>query len=311
VRTSLLNLISTPIPILNSLGLEVAVGLSSEDPIGGRRAAETFTALASIYDADGGLLERRVLGEIPPRRRRMFDLTALTRPLVKDDHLAVAHRIPSRLLAGGNDLDAVVELDAGDADFAMYRSLVQYAYPGGSNGSVIYETPPSFNVARPGRAPASTLTFTSKVTVSEEVETALALIHYSTDPAYARTARYWYALFAPDGERVGDGAVTVAPFTVGVVRVRTALMPGTVARYTSADDGLAWLGYVGYSTDAALIPLILTLSPGRGSVSVEHTHPAQAYTLPAKPEDKHKVKGRAVALWAARLSGARGPGAAS
>jgi hypothetical protein len=62
---------------------------------------------------------------------------------------------------------------------------------------------------------------------------------------------------------------------------------------------------VGYSTDAAMIPLILTLAPGRGSVSVEHTHPAQAYTLPARAEDKHKVKGRAVTLWKARLDAAQ------
>jgi hypothetical protein len=307
MKTSLLNLISTPIPVLNSLGLDLAVGLSSEDPIGGRRPSEAFEAFASIYGADGRLVERRHLGQIPPHRRRMFDLTAVTRPLVKDDHLVVAHRIPARLLAGGRDPDAVVELDASDADFAMYRSLVQYSFPGGSHGSVIYETPPNFNVSRPGRAPASTLTFTSKITVSADVETALALIHYSTDPAYARAARYAYVLFGSDGDRVGAGAVTVAPFTVGLVRVRDALAPGTLARCASADDGLAWLGYVGYSTDAALIPLILTIAPRRGSVSVEHTHPAQAYTLPAKPEDKHKVKARAVALWAERMTADKGP----
>ena len=301
---ALLNLISTPIPVLNSLGLDVAVGLSSEDPIGGRRPSEPFAAFVSIYGADGRLVERRALGEIPPHRRGPFDLTAITRPLVKDDHLVVAHRIPVRLLAG-RDPSAVVDLGAGDADFAMYRSLVQYAYPGGSNGSVIYETPPNFNVPRPGRAPASTLTFTSKITVSEDVETALALIHYSTDPAYDRSAHYSYALFAADGEQVGGGEMTLAPFTVGLVRVREALAPGVLARCTSPDDGLAWLGYVGYSTDAAMIPLILTLAPGRGSVSVEHTHPAQAYTLPARAEDKHKVKGRAVTLWKARLDAAQ------
>ena len=191
----------------------------------------------------------------------------------------------------------------------MYRSVVQYAFPGGSNGSVIYETPPNFNVPRPGRAPASTLTFTSKMVVSDDVETVLALIHYSVDRAYATTARYTFAVFAADGEQVGAGALAVPPSAVGIVSVRDALVPDTLARCASADDGLAWLGYVGCSTDAALIPLILTLAPSRRSVSVEHTHPAQAYTLPAKPEDKHKVKARAVTLWAQRLA-TRGGGRA-
>jgi hypothetical protein len=302
VKIALLNLISTPVPVLNSLGLDVSVGLSSEDPIGGRRPSEAFDAFLTIYGADGRLVERRHLGEIPPHRRRTFDVTSMTRPLVKDDHLVVAHRIPSRLLAGGRDPGEVIELSAEDGEFAMYRSVVQYAFPGGSNGSVIYETPPSFNVPRPGRAPASTLTFTSKIVASKEVETALALIHYSVDPAYAQQARYAFALFAPDGEEVGAGNLTMAPASVGLVRVREALAPGALARCTGG-DGLAWLGYVGYSTDAAIIPLILTLAPSRGSVSVEHTHPAQAYTLPAKAEDKHKVKGRAVSLWAQRLTG--------
>src|SRR5438552_1682194 len=173
MKIPLLNLISTPIPVLNSLGLDVAVGLSSEDPIGGRRPSEAFEAFLSIYGADGRLIERRHLGEIPPHRRRSFDVTALTRPFVKDDHLVVAHRIPARLLAAGRDPEDVVELSSEDAEFAMYRSVVQYAFPGGSNGSVIYETPPNFNVPRPGRAPASTLTFTPKMVVSDDVETVL------------------------------------------------------------------------------------------------------------------------------------------
>src|SRR5687768_14847673 len=129
MKTRLLDLISTPIPVLNRQGLDVAVGLSSEDPIGGRRASEPFEAFLTTYAPDGVRRDRVHLGEIPAARRRMFDLTAITRARwPADDHLVVAHRIPRRLLAG-HDPDDVVELEREDAEFAMYRSLVQYSYP--------------------------------------------------------------------------------------------------------------------------------------------------------------------------------------
>ena len=148
MKTALLNLISTPIPVVNSLGLDVAVGLSSDDPIGNRRASEAFEAYLTVYRPDGTLAERVHLGEIPPARRQLFDVTAITRRSCPgDDHLVVAHRIPRRLL-GGHAPEDVVEVTPEDGDFAMYRSLVQYSYPGRANGSVIYETPP--NVATQG-----------------------------------------------------------------------------------------------------------------------------------------------------------------
>lgn len=301
MKTSLLNLISTPIPVANTLGVDVAVGLSSEDPIAGRRAPEAYRAYLTIYDPAGVLAKRLDLGEVLPPHHRMFDVTALTRTRVPAaDHLAVVHRVPRRLLAGRGP-DDMVELAREDADYAMYRSLVQYSYPGGSNGSVIYETPPGFNLPRPGRPPASTLTFTSKVVVSETVDTCIALMNYSMDPAYAVTARYRYAFFAPDGVCVGEGEEGLIPFGVRLIHARAAVGPAALTAHRDSVDGLTWLTYVGYCRDTAIVPLILTVAPGRRTVSVEHTHPAQAYTLPARPQDKHKVKTDAVAAWARRL----------
>lgn len=301
MKTSLLNLISTPIPVVNSLGLDVAVGLSAEDPIAGRRASEDYEGYLTIYDGDGILVDRLHLGTVPAERRRLFDVTALTRPRIPDgDHLAIAHRVPRRLMSAKRP-DEVVDLSREDADYAMYRSLVQYSYPGGSNGSVIYETPPGFNVPRPGRPPASTLTFTSKVVVSESVDTCIALMNYSMDPAYGVRARYRYAMFGPDGERVADASTTVSPFGVTVISLAGAVPDAACAAYRDPVDGLTWLTYVGYCRDTAIIPLILTVSRERRTVSVEHTHPAQAYTIPARPEDKHQVKAAALAAWAHRL----------
>jgi hypothetical protein len=306
VKTALLNLISTPIPVLNSLGLDLAVGLSSDDPVGGRRESETFAAFLTVYAPDGRRLECLPLGEIPPRRRRMFDVTAITRGrFPTQDHLVVAHRIPTRLLEGRDPHD-VVELAASDADFAMYRTLVQYSFPGGSNGSVIYETPPGFNAARPGRPAPSTLTFTSKIVLSSTVDTYVALINYSVDPAYQRSVDYAFTLLAPTGEALSTGERRVAPFTPGVIDVRASLPAGTVERWCDPTDGLAGFGYVGCSVTGSLIPLILTVTPSRKAVAVEHTHPAQAYTIPGRPEDKNALKTRALGIWAPRLAAAGG-----
>ena len=302
MKTALLNLISTPIPVVNSLGLDVAVGLSSDDPIGNRRASEAFEAYLTVYRPDGTLAERVHLGEIPPARRQLFDVTAITRRSCPgDDHLVVAHRIPRRLL-GGHAPEDVVEVTPEDGDFAMYRSLVQYSYPGRANGSVIYETPPNFNVPRPGRAPASTLTFTSKVVVGAGVTTGIVLMNYSVDAGYAVTADYRFAFFAADGSRVATGTVTVPPFTARIIDAAQAIPAAAAAESRDSRDGLGWFTYVGLCRNTAVIPLILTMSPDRGAIAVEHTHPAQAYTLPARPEDKHKVKSRALGLWSALLA---------
>ena len=111
MQVHLLNLISTPVPVLNSLGLELSVGLSSEDPVVGRRPSEPYRAYLSVYSPEGKWLNRCDLSEIPPNRRRLFPLSALTRELVPaGDHLVVVHRVPARLVAQAGALDEPLEL---------------------------------------------------------------------------------------------------------------------------------------------------------------------------------------------------------
>ena len=299
----LLDLISTPIPVLHSLGLDVSTGLSSEDPMGDRHPSEPYTAYLTIYTPSGALADSVFLGEIPTRRRRLFAISPVTKRYVPDqDHLAVVHRIPTRLMTWwGRRPEDPIELPPGDEGYGMFRNLVQYAFPGGGNGSVIYEAPPGLNVSKSGRAAGNTLTFTSKIVVSETVNTCLALIYYSLDPHCERIASYTYGLFAPTGESVATRTLDLKPFTTALIDVK-ATMPGeAVERFRDPADGLTCLSYVGYSADAVLIPLILNLDLSGKAVSVEHTHPAQTYTCPSRLEHKRLCKHRAVEAWQTRM----------
>jgi len=66
----------------------------------GRNPTEDYEAYLSLYSPEGLLLERDHLGQIPSRRRRFFDVSDIANRVVPGvDHLAVVHRIPSRLMA--------------------------------------------------------------------------------------------------------------------------------------------------------------------------------------------------------------------
>ena len=214
MRVSLLNLISTPIPVLNTVGLELAVGLSSESPSMRDTSADPLHAYLTIYSPKGERLERRYLGEIPPRRRRLIPLSPITREVVPDgDHLVVVHRIPASMLDRANDLDSPVEMDH-RPEFPMWRALIQYSYAGKSNGSVVYETPPMMNVIKPGAPPSKTLTFSSKILLSSQVNTFVIPIHYSMDPSYSRTCKFHYMLLDPAGRLVLKKSVALNSFSV-------------------------------------------------------------------------------------------------
>ena len=136
MRISPLNLISTPLPVLNSLGLRLRVGLSSEDPMVGRHPTEPYEAFLSVYSPEGLLIERSHIGQIQPARRKYFDVSEIASRLVSGtDHLAVAHRIPSRLTGQAANLEDEIEMDQ-EPDYSLFRSVVEYSYPGGGNGSV-------------------------------------------------------------------------------------------------------------------------------------------------------------------------------
>ena len=300
---SLLDLVSTPIGLLNSLGLEVSAGLSSEDPMG-RRPSEPYQVFLTLYNPEGIFARRMSLGEIPPQRRRFFPLSPASQGMFPGaNHLAVIHRIPSRFLADGRTPEEPREIDPAEADFSMFRGVVQYAYPGGSSGSVIYETPHGLNTPRSaGRPSPKTLTLTSQVAVSDTMETCLALLHYSVDPRRTAPLQYHYAFFAPDGKLAAEGSVLCQPFTVTLLKAKEILAPAELRRATDPADGIACFGFVGFAEQGVVMPVILSLNPSSRAVSVEHTHPAQSYTCPYRPEEKHQLKNQAIQQWKQQLS---------
>jgi len=297
MQVRLLNLISTPVPVLNSLGLELNVGLSSDDPVVGRRPSEPFMAYLSLYGPDGKWLDRKELGEIPPNRRRIFPISELARQFVpSEDHLVVVHRIPASLAAQVRSVDEPLEMEQ-EPDYSMWRSLIQYSYPGRGNGSVIYETPPRLNVRKPGAPPSTTLTFTSKIVLSSIVQTYVVPIHYSMDFRYAASCRYRYFVFDPSGRQVLDRTVTMPAFTIKALDLGREIAPEIIRQATDPADGLATFTFVAYSDDAALAPLIINAMPSLGGITVEHTHPAQAFLMPFNNNDKNRLKAAAIAAW--------------
>jgi hypothetical protein len=299
---SLLNLVSTPMPVLNTLGLNLRVGLSSEDPMAGR-PSEPFEAFLSVYSPEGSLLERMHLGQIPANRRRYFDVSAITKKLVPDDdHLVVAHRVPSRLDPKLETAEIPVELDQ-TVDYSMYRGLVEYSYPEGGNGSVIYETAPNLNANIPGRKSSNTLMLTSQTVISELTESHIILIHSSVSPSYCHTATFNFAFNNYDGGRLLSDQVTIPPFSIKVLDVGKIIPADVIEQARDLQDGLSAFTFVGYSDDAALQFIVLSLTPSIGGVGVEHTHPTQTYLFPLNQDHRRAVKETAQSGWKRIWSG--------
>lgn len=297
MRISPLNLISTPLAVLNSLSLRLRVGLSSEDPMVGRHPTEAYEAYLSIYSPEGLLLERTRLGQIAPSRRRFFDVSAIAGRLAPNvDHLAVVHRIPSRLVAKISSIEEEIELPE-ETDYSLFRSLVEYSYPQGGNGSVIYETPPRLNAGGSGQKSSNTLTFTCQTLLSEVAQTHVVLIHYSVNPTYSRVANYSFALHSQSGEEVASGNVAIGPFAIKVLDIAQIIPEHQVQRERDPFDGSSAFTFVGYSEDAAILVVIVNTAPTLGGVAVEHTHPPQAYLFPSDPSDQQNVKVAAEKVW--------------
>ena len=298
MRMTLLNLISTPAAVLNQLGLRLAIGLSSEDPMARRHASESYDIYVSVYAPDGTLARRLALGRLQPRRRRLLELSSLMEPCgFHDNHLVVAHRVPASLADRYGIVTEPVPLSE-SPDYGFFRSYVQYAYPGsgGAHGSVIYEVPHRFNEPLPAMPPPLVLTFTTKIVLSPVVNTCVLLINYSTDPRYATTADYRFAVHAGDGARVVVGRRAVAPFTVSVIDLGQAIPPQAIVRARDPQDGLAHFCFYGICENAAVAVLVLNLAPTVGGVNVEHTHPTQGYLLMPSAE-KQRIKREAILGW--------------
>lgn len=301
-----LNLISTPVAVLNTLGLNLRVGLSSEDPIVGRHPSESYEVYRSIYSPEGLFLERQHLGQIPPNRRRFFPVSDITRESVPSlDHLTVIHRVPTRLLDGGAGVEDEIEF-SDEPDYSLVRSLVEYSYPGGGNGSVIYETPPRLNAA--GYRSSNTLTFTCQTVLSEAVNTFILLIHYSVSPSHSQMATFQYGLHSLSGQEVFSDRVSIGPFSAKIIDLGQVVPSHIVEENRDPQDGLSAFTLVGISEDAALLSLFINASPSLGAVALEHTHPLQSYLFPMDTEYRRKVKSEAQEKW--RLNFSKTPGGA-
>lgn len=301
MKVSLLNLTSTPIPVLNSLGMRVKAGLSSDDPMMLRHPSEEYQVYLSVYSPEGVLAERLHIGTIPANRRKMFDISEISSEIVpSDNHLSVVHRVPSKLLLQVSDVEETLELNR-VPDYYMYRSLVEYSYPGAGHGSVIYETPPELNVLGGGKPRSETLSFTSKIVLSELVNTYVVLIHYSQDPCYATICPYNFSVLSMSGRSVATGEVDLGPFSVRVLDIGAIVSEEEFRRSIDPEDGLATFTFVGFSDQASLIALVLNASRDLEAISVEHTHPAQEYLLPRDSVQRRKVKSGAIGQWKAKL----------
>lgn len=292
-----LNLISTPLPVLNSLGLHLRVGLSSEDPMVGRNATEPYEVFLSVYSPEGLLMERVHLNQIPPSRRRFFDVSDIVGKMVPGaDHLAVVHRIPSRLVDQASNVEDEIEI-AEEPDYSLFRSVVEYSFPEGGNGSVIYETTPKLNVAPPEGRSSNTLTFTCQTVLSEVLNTYVILIHYSMNPAYSRIANYHFALHSQSGEIVTSDRVEIAPFSIKVLDMAQIIPEDAVTSQPDVRDGVSSFPFVGYSENAALQVILVNSAPSLGAVAVEHTHPPQTYLMPWDSSYQRVAKTAAQKAW--------------
>ena len=267
-----LYLITTPVAVLPSLGLDVSVGVSGDDPVASRNHTDSYEVTCSLYKSDGSFVGRPCLGagRIAAGGRQLHSISDLSRTMKLDgDHLAVVHRIPYEHTT--------------PRDWAMYRACVQYSVQGSaSHGRVIYESPPQLNVAKPGKRPSSTLTHTNTIYGGKDYTNYLVLIHYSMDAAYTAAASYLYAVFDQHGERIDKRMVEMGPF-----QVRAMVLPEWTNLCT----------LVGYCDSAALLVLVLTMHHPTNSITVEHTHPAQSLTMCNQDGQRNEMKKAALEGW--------------
>ena len=297
MKISPLNLISSPLAVLNSLGLNLRVGLSSEDP-SVMEHSEPYDVVLSVYSPEGLMEKQMRIGEIPINSRRFFDVSRITRELIPDlNHLAVIHRVPSKLFRQMSDLSDQIEVKK-LPDYDLFRTVVEYSLPGGANGSVIYESPPGLNT----RPSSNNLTFTSQIVLSEAVNTHIILINYSLNPSYKQIANYHFGIYTLDGKNVISDRVSVGPFGITVLDVSNRIPDNVINEMQDSEDGFSAFNFVGYSDDASIMSVVVNLAPSLGGVSVEHTHPPQTYLFPSDRYERSGVKKAAIAHWKSILT---------
>ena len=184
----------------------------------------------------------------------------------------------------------------------MFRSTVEYSYPGAGNGSVIYETTPRLN---DGQRSSNSFTFTCQTVLSESVNTHVILINSSMNPAYSTIANFTYGLHSSSGELVWTDNVSLGPFGVRILDLASVMPAQVVSREQDPEDGVAAFSFIGYSEEAAVTVLLVNAAPSLGAVAVEHTHPPQAYLFPLGAEYKRTAKEDARQAWKSILPAGR------
>jgi hypothetical protein len=290
--TTALDLISTPVAVLNATALETRAGLSGDDPLCERMQGDRLRVFVSWFDPEGTFAERRELEPIGPGERRMLNLSAPARERFGDRNvLAIIHRVPSSICPPGRDPEKTEIGGAPGEDFDLLRVMVEYGFPGRGRGAVIYEKPPGINGAR--RKTQSALILSSKIAVSQQQDTRMLLLNVSENFVYRDAVNVRARLFAADGRAVAAHEISVAPFSSALVSIRDwVVRAGEPVR-----EEIATYSVVAWSMEGALIPLFLQTHEAIGSVSVEHSNPPQVYLLPTSQAERFRIKNQAVAYW--------------
>ena len=260
-----LNLVSTPIAIMARHGLRTYAGVTADDPSSKRNTGVNFVVILSIY-GEGLLLGRINVGTVFAHEHYFIDIDAEVARYKWSDtaSLCVVHRVPTSHISKNRKSDNIGSHK--HADFSMYRTVVQYALEGSGMGSVIYETPPNFNVI--GSKPHF-LSFSNKIYLHPDTQNHLCLLNYSISANYAQAADVKIEFRNASGNCIGCEKVTVAAFDFECVIIEKYIQASTstIVSYSAA------------SLTSALLPLSIITNKRSGSVSVEHSHPPQEYMM--------------------------------
>jgi len=258
-----LNISSTPVAILSSLGLKTSVGISSDDPKKERNLSLEFYIVLSLYN-NSKLVSRKIIDTLKPNSHKFYyiDEEIMKLNLKSKPDFCVLHRVPTTLMSLMKIPD-FIELDE-HPDFDMYRMVVQYTSKKNSMGSVIYETPPNFNQNK-----GDFLSFSNKIYLTNDVKNNLIFINYSTNRTFDSTANVSISIYNSSGLKLKTEDIKIKPFSFGSLNINNLKLKTKerLLTFTAIADNLS------------LIPLSLINCISNGGISIEHSHPPQAYIM--------------------------------
>ena len=221
--------------------------------------------ILSIY-GNSKLILRKVIDTLKPNSHKFYSIDEELEKLNISDlaDFCVLHRVPVNLMLS-NEIPELVEVEE-SPDFDMYRMVVQYTSAELNKGSVIYETPPNLNQ---NKNRGNFLSFSNKICLTDNVKNNLVFINHSTNRDFDSTANVKLSIYNSHGLTLTTESFEVKPFSFTAFNVN-ALKLKTKEQFltfTAAADGLS------------LIPLSVSLCNSNGGVSIEHSHPPQAYIM--------------------------------